>query len=77
MTYRSDDVIEITTATPQGINPSILVLDLIVKPGNGPMKGTPKPFNFELSKDSAKNYSQVTIRYSEDASVTVNVEVFG
>ena len=77
MTYRADDIVEISVATPQGINPSILVLDLVVKSGNGPMKGTPKPFNFESSNDSAKNYSQVTIRYSEDASVTVNVEVLG
>ncbi|MCM4155991.1 hypothetical protein [Gramella sp. AN32] len=77
MTYRADDIIEINVASPQGINPSILVLDLKVQPGNGPMKGTPKPFNLQLSEDSAKNFSQVTIRYSEDASVTVNVEIFG
>ncbi|TYP99235.1 hypothetical protein C7447_102557 [Tenacibaculum adriaticum] len=77
MTYRADDIIEVAVASPLGISPSILVLDLIVKSGNGPMKGTPKPFNYELSDDSAKNYSQVTIRYSEDASVTVNIEVFG
>lgn len=77
MTYRSDDRIEISVATPQGINPSILVLDLKVVSGSGPMKGTPKPFNFELSDSTAKSYSQVTIRYSEDASITVNVEVFG
>jgi hypothetical protein len=77
MTYRADDTIEIAVTSPQGISPSILVLDLIVKSGNGPMKGTPKPFNYELSDDSAKNYSQVTIRYSEDASVTLNIEVFG
>ncbi|MDW7693114.1 hypothetical protein R9C00_09700 [Flammeovirgaceae bacterium SG7u.111] len=77
MTYRTDDIVEISVVTPQGINSSILVLELIIKSGNGPMKGTPKPFHFELSNDSAKNYSQVTIRYSEDASVTVNVEIFG
>lgn len=77
MTYRADDLVELSVATPQGIIPSILLLDLVVKSGSGPMKGTPKPFKFELSNDSAKNYSQVTIRYSEDASVTVNIEVFG
>lgn len=77
MTYRTDDIIEIKVASPQGVNPSILVLDLIVKSGSGSMKGTPKAFNYELSGDFAKKYSQVTIRYSEDASITVNVEVFG
>ena len=77
MTYRSDDEITISVANTQGINPSILVLDLSINSGNGPMKGSPKPFNYELSGESAKKYSQVTIRYSEDASITVNVEVFG
>lgn len=77
MTYRADDVVLVTKAIPQGISPAILLLNLEVVPGTGPMKGTPKGFNFELSDDSAKSYSQVTIRYSEDASITVNVEVFG
>ncbi len=77
MTYRGDDVIQVSVATPQGINGSILILDLVITSGNGPMKGTPKPFSFELTGDTAKNYSQVTIRYSQDASLTVNVEVFG
>lgn len=77
LTHRSDDRIEISIAHPQGINPSILVLDLKIISGSGTMKGTPKHFNFELSDSSARSYSQVTIRYSEDASITVNVEVFG
>lgn len=77
MTYSPDDIIEISIANPQGINPSILVLDLEIVPGLGPMKGTPKPFNYILSDSTAKNYSQVTIRYSDDASITVNVEIFG
>lgn len=77
MTYRADDVVEITVSLPQSINPSILVLDLTVKSGNGPMKGTPKSFVYKLSDDSAKKYSQVTIRYSDEASITLSVEVFG
>lgn len=77
MTYRADDTIELNIAEPQGINPAILVLDLVVNSGSGPMKGTAKHFNYELSNGSAKKYSQVTIRYSEDASITVNVEIFG
>lgn len=77
MTYRSDDIVEIIVASSPGINPSILVLDLKVQPGNGPMKGTPKAFNYQLQDDSAMNFSQVTIRYSDEAAVTVNVEIFG
>lgn len=77
MTYTPGDQIEISIANPQGIISSILVLDLKIVPVPGPMKGTPKPFNFILSDSSAKNYNQVTIRYSDDASITVNVEIFG
>jgi hypothetical protein len=77
MTYGSEDKIEISIANPQGINSSILVLDLKVVTKTGPMKGTPKHFNFELSDSNAKSYSQVTIRYSEEASITLNIEIFG
>jgi len=77
MTYRADDKVTITKAEPQGINSSILVLDLKVIEGNGPMKGTPKSFNYENSDQTAKTYSQVTLRYSIDASLTVNIEILG
>lgn len=76
MTYGSFDIIKITKANPSGINPAILVLDLEIIQ-DGPMKGVPKSFSYELSDESAKNYSQVTIRYSSDASITINVEIFG
>ncbi|NQY29957.1 MAG: hypothetical protein HRT69_10860 [Flavobacteriaceae bacterium] len=77
MTYRNDDTIRLIKAELPGINSTILVLDLKVIEGNGPMKGTPKPFNYELSDETAKNYSQVTLRYSNDASININVEIFG
>lgn len=77
MTYRMDDKVIITKASPQGINPSILVLDLKVIEGNGPRKGTPKSFAFETSGAPAQQYNQVTTRYSPDASITMNVEISG
>lgn len=77
MTYRDDDRIEISEANPQGINPSILLLDLKVINGSGPMKGVPKPFHYELSNEHIRGYSQVTIRCDEDESITVNVKTFG
>ena len=77
MTYRSDDKISISRAEPQGINSSILVLDLKVIEGSGPMKGTPKAFHYENSDKIAKTYSQVTLRYSQDASLTINIEILG
>lgn len=77
MTYRSDDLIQITKAEPQGINSSILVLDLVVINGTGGMKGTPKAFKYETNEVQAKSYSQITIRYSDDASITINIEILG
>lgn len=77
MTYRADDKITISLAKPQGINSSILVLDLKIQEGSGPMKGSPKAFYYENSEEAAKTYSQVTIRYSLDASLTINIEIHG
>jgi hypothetical protein len=77
MTYHADDKISISKAEPQGINPSILVLDLKLIEGNGPMKGAPKAFNYENSQEIAKTYSQVTLRYSSEASLTINIEILG
>jgi hypothetical protein len=77
MTYSANDKVVVTKANPQGINTSILVLDLEVISVPGPMKGTPKPFTYENSTPEATNYSQVTIRYSSEASITINVEIFG
>lgn len=77
MTYAMDDVVKITKADIGGINTSILLLDLEVISGTGPMKGMPKPFHFETTDNDASQYSQVTIRYSNDASLTINIEVFG
>lgn len=75
MTFRPDDTIELTKSIPQGFNPSILLLDLKIIEGTGPMKGTPKQFVFETSDEEAKKYSQVTIHYSEDTSLNLNIEI--
>jgi len=77
MTYRSDDKIRISKAKPQGINSSILVLDLKIIEGKGPMKGTPKAFNYQNSSKDARLYKQATIRYGIDALLTFNIEILG
>lgn len=76
MTYRPDDIISIKKAVPQGITETILILELLVKEGVEPMKGTPKPFFYESSEEIAKTYKQVMIQYG-DESITVDVQVFG
>lgn len=77
MTYRADDKVIVTKAEPQGINSSILVLDLKISEGTGPKKGTPKAFHYESSDESTNTLSQVTLRYSQDTSLTVNIEILG
>jgi len=75
ITYRGDDVVKITEAESDGYNPTILILDLKVTEGNGPMKGTPKAFDFATAKEIANTYKQVTIRYNENSEFTFNIEV--
>lgn len=77
MTYRDDDKIVIKKASSPGINSSILLLDLTIVSGKRPMKGTPKHFVYETHDKKAKTYNQVIIRYSHEASLTVNVAVVG
>jgi len=77
MTYRADDNVIISKVEPKGIDSSMLVLDLKVIEGNGSMKGTPKAFNYENSDQITKMYSHVTLRYSIDDSLTVNIEILG
>jgi hypothetical protein len=77
MTYRADDKVTITKAYPQGIISSILILELKVIEGKGPMKGTPKAFHYENSDEIAKTYSQVSLLYGIEPSLTVNIEILG
>ena len=75
MTYHIDDKVKITKAEPQGINPEILVLDLKIIQGNGPMKGNPKSFVYKNSEQIANTYSQVTIRCDLDESLSVDIKI--
>ncbi len=75
MTYHIDDKVKITKAEPQGIIPEILILNLKVIQGNGPMKGTPKSFVYKNSEQIANTYNQVTIRYDLNESLSVDIEI--
>jgi hypothetical protein len=77
MTYRTDDEIIVEMADPQGINPSILLINIIVKQGKGPMKGTAKPFSLILNNESVKNYTKVTMLLEDGESQTEDVKIFG
>jgi hypothetical protein len=71
LTYHEDDVISIERAVPQGINPAILIFNLKVTHGKGPIKGTLKPFTFQEAITT--NYQQVSINFKNEC-VTVDVQ---
>lgn len=73
LTYREDDVIEITKAVPQGFNPFILLLRLKVTEGNGPMKGTPKHFYFDTASKDNFDYKKVSLIYGPGSLVSADV----
>lgn len=75
--YREDDEVVVTKAVPQGINPAILILDVKVIEGSGPMKGTPRHFVYEECGEHVNVYTHVSARYGDDAMQTVEVKVFG
>lgn len=76
LTYHDDDLIEVSKADPQGINESILVVDLLVNEGIGPRKGTRKEFSFQDAEGNVRRYTQVTIRYNE-AKYDIQVDLLG
>ncbi len=73
LTYHDDDRIEIVEAKPQGINPAVLILDIEVKEGRSPMKGTMKQFCYVKKGDDLEQYTQITVRYNND-SKTVDIQ---
>jgi hypothetical protein len=80
MTYRPDDKIRLVKTVPQGINPFILLTELVVTEGTKPMKGTPKLFKMHLRGEAAKSYNEIYIRYKDGETVhslKIDVEVFG
>lgn len=77
MVYRADDKVEVVKAAPQGINPAILILDVKVIEGSGPMKGTPFHFAYEERGDHVNTYTHVSARYGDGEMQTVEIKVFG
>ncbi|HMS86580.1 MAG TPA: hypothetical protein PKD12_23375 [Nitrospira sp.] len=75
--YHNDDRVEVTKAAPQGINPAILILNVTVIEGKGPMKGTPRHFSYAEGGEPVKRYTHVSARYGDGDMKTVEVQVFG
>jgi len=77
ITYRADDSVTLSKAEPQGVVEEILILDLKVVQGSGPMKGTPKPFHYLNTDANASIFGKVSICYGADQELTIDVESIG
>jgi hypothetical protein len=73
MVYTPNPKVSLTKASPQGINPSILILDLEVIESPGPMKGVMNSVCFELSGDEVMQYDHVQINHIHGSS-TIKIE---
>ncbi|MEW8053161.1 MAG: hypothetical protein AB2809_22630 [Candidatus Thiodiazotropha sp.] len=67
----TDEVI-VEVAVPQGINESILLLNVNVKPSGGPNKPQTVPFIFERATRGDEPWRQVTAVF-QDTSLTVDI----
>lgn len=75
VTYNAKDTVTLRPAVPQGINPAILILNVVVKLVPGPKKGTPKPFHYKRVRN-AKKYTHVEL-VNGDNRLTIEVGVLG
>lgn len=72
--YSSNGKANFIESESPGINPTILILDVEVIEGDGPMKGVySKIESFEKCVDEQK-YKQATIRYNDDE---ITIDIFG
>ena len=77
MVYTGETEVSIAKTEPQGINPSILLLNLTVNEKPGPMKGIPRAFFYEEHGDSVNEYTQVQVVSNKGDDCTVDIKVFG
>lgn len=76
LVYTAESEVDVSEANPQGFNPQILILDVVVKHVDGPMKGTSRPFEFVKEVDG-RQYDQVTLNIEGGQSTTVVVSYMG
>jgi hypothetical protein len=76
LVYTEFDKVEVREAESPSINPRLLLLDVVVKRVQAPMKGRTAPFLFEKEVDG-REVDQVTVRFEDDTSTTVTVSYLG
>jgi hypothetical protein len=77
MVFRADDKVTFERAVPQGINPTILLMDLTIVDGTGPMKGTPTHFHYTSTDADVATFKEVQIRCKDEETVKVTVVTLG
>ena len=68
ITYNEMDTVILRFAIPQGFNPLILLLDVIVTEVEGPKKGTEKHFFYD-QVDNTSSFKQVELRYNNESMI--------
>jgi hypothetical protein len=75
--YTDATEVVIEKAEPEGINPTIRLLNLRVTEQPGPMKGVPRHFFYEEEGNHVSSYKQVQVVSNLGHDCVVDVEVFG
>ncbi|MCY4386970.1 MAG: hypothetical protein OXC18_07665 [Desulfurellaceae bacterium] len=65
--YTEETEVCLGRAESQGINPTILLLNLTIIEKDGPMKGTLRPFCYEEKGDQVLEYLKVDVRGIENS----------
>lgn len=77
MVYTGETEVFIIKAKPQGITPTVLLLNLTVTDKPGPMKGVSRAFSYEEHGDVVNEYTQVQVKSNKGDDCKVDVEIFG
>jgi hypothetical protein len=77
LVYTAETDVQIEKAEVQGINPNILLLNLIITKKEGPMKGVPLHFVYEEVGEGISKYTQVQVTCNEGGNATVNITILG
>lgn len=77
--YAGGDVTRLKRADPQGINPTIFLVNGVLERTQGPMKGSWRRVteNFELSEQEADQLRQVQVVDSDGSSTTGDIQTLG
>ena len=62
-----DDKVTVSIADPQGINPAILLLNVVVEPSKGPKKQQPAPFYLREMTTGLETWTHVQVIFGNES----------